>query len=131
MTVLILHSYCENNLLDLSYLTCYLLDVANPMKESLKFISSLIFVVFVISGIAGISYDLFRPEGWLSRWMGNIWSMEMSFIIMGIPVLIITLALAKMWLGGLLASSKGDTMVNVLMGALVLAGVYYFFKFAL
>jgi len=101
------------------------------MKESLKFISSLIFVVFVISGIAGVSYDLFRPDGWASHWLGSLWSMEMSFIIMGIPVLIAAIAVAKMWLGGLLASSKGDTLVNVIMGALVLAGVYYFFKFAL
>jgi len=100
------------------------------MKESIKFISSLIFVVFVISGIAGISYDLFRPEGWINHWLGDIWSMEMHFIIMGIPVLIAALAVAKMWLGGLLTSSKGDTLVNVIMGALVLAGVYYFFKFA-
>ena len=126
-----LHSYCEKNRLDLSCLTFHSLDGANLMKDSIKFISSLIFVVFVIAGIAGISYDLFRPEGWVSHWLGDIWSMEMHFIIMGIPVLIVTLAVAKMWLGGLLASSKGDMMVNIMMGALVLAGVYYFFKFAL
>ena len=100
------------------------------MKEFFQFMLSLIYIVLVIAGIAGISYDLFRPEGWINHWLGDIWSMEMYFL-MGIPVFIAVVAVAKMWLDGLLASSKGGTLANIIMGILLLAGLYYLVKFSL
>jgi hypothetical protein len=94
-------------------------------KESFRFILSLIYVAFVIAGISGISYSLFRPKGWVSNWLGSVWSMEMHFLVMAVPVFIISIVVVKKWLNGLFASSKGDTLVNILMGILVLAGIYF------
>ncbi len=99
------------------------------MKESFQLILSLIYVVFVIAGISGISYSLFRPEGWVSNWLGSVWSMEMYFLIMAVPVFIISIVVVKKWLNGLFASSKGDTLVNILMGILLLAGIYFSGKY--
>ena len=98
-------------------------------KESFQLILSLIYVAFVIAGISGISYSLFRPEGWISNWLGSVWSMEMHFIVMAVPVFIISIVVVKKWLNGLFASSKGDTLVNILMGILLLAGIYFSGKY--
>lgn len=94
-------------------------------KEFFQLILSLIYVVFVIAGISGISYNLFRPEGWASSWLGSMWSMEIHFLVMAIPVFIILIIVVKKWLNGLFASSRGDTFVNILMGILLLAGIYF------
>ena len=94
-------------------------------KESFQLILSLIYVAFVIAGISGISYSLFRPEGWVNNWLGSVWSMEMHFLVMAVPVFIISIIVVKKWLNGLFASSKGDTLVNILMGILLLAGIYF------
>ena len=94
-------------------------------KESFQLILSLIYVAFVIAGISGISYSLFRPGGWVSNWLGSVWSMEMHFLVMAIPVFIISIIVVKKWLNGLFASSKGDTLVNILMGILLLSGIYF------
>jgi len=94
-------------------------------KESFQLILSLIYVAFVIAGISGISYSLFRPGGWVSNWLGNVWSMEMHYLVMAIPIFIISIIVIKKWLNGIFASSKGDTVVNLLMGILLLAGVYF------
>ena len=94
-------------------------------KESFQLILSLIYVAFVIAGISGISYSLFRPEGWVSNWLGSVWSMEMHFLVMAVPVFIISIVVVKKWLNGLFASSRGDTLVNILMGILLLAGIYF------
>lgn len=94
-------------------------------KESFQLILSLIYVAFVIAGISGISYSLFRPGGWVSNWLGNIWSMEMHYLVMAIPIFVISIVVIKKWLNGIFASSKGDTVVNLLMGVLLLAGVYF------
>ncbi len=94
-------------------------------KESFQLILSLIYVAFVIAGISGISYSLFRPGGWVSGWLGNVWSMEMHYLVMAIPIFIISIIVIKKWLNGIFASSKGDTIVNLLMGTLLLAGVYF------
>ena len=98
-------------------------------KESFQLILSLIYVAFVIAGISGISYNLFRPEGWISNWLGSVWSMEMHFLVMAVPVFIISIVVVKKWLNGLFASSKGDTLVNILMGILLLAGIYFSGKY--
>ena len=94
-------------------------------KESFQLILSLIYVAFVIAGISGISYSLFRPGGWVSNWLGNVWSMEMHYLVMAIPIFVISIIVIKKWLNGIFASSKGDTVVNLLMGILLLAGVYF------
>ncbi len=94
-------------------------------KESFQLILSLIYVAFVIAGISGISYSLFRPEGWVSNWLGSVWSMEMHFLVMAVPVFIISIVVVKKWLNGLFASNKGDILVNILMGILLLAGMYF------
>ena len=98
-------------------------------KESFQLILSLIYVAFVIAGISVISYSLFRPEVWISNWLGSVWSMEMHFLVMAVPVFIISIVVVKKWLNGLFASSKGDTLVNILMGILLLAGIYFSGKY--
>jgi hypothetical protein len=106
-----------------------LVDYENTMKESYKesfqLILSLIYVAFVIAGISGISYSLFRPGGWVSNWLGSVWSMEMHYLVMAVPIFVISVIAIKKWLNGIFASSKGDTAVNLLMGILLLAGVYF------
>ncbi len=96
-----------------------------PYKESIQLILSLFYVAFVIAGISGISYGLFRPGGWVSGWLGSVWSMEFHFLVMAIPVFVISIVVVKKWLNGLFASNKGDTLVNILMGILLLAGMYF------
>ena len=98
-------------------------------KEFFQFVLSFIYVAFVIAGISGISYSLFRPEGWVSTWLGSVWSMEIHFLVMAIPVFIISIIVIKKWLNGLFASSKGDTFVSILMGILLLAGIYFSGKY--
>ncbi len=94
-------------------------------KESFQLILSLFYVAFVIAGISGISYGLFRHGGWVSGWLGSVWSMEFHFLVMAIPVFVISIVVVKKWLNGLFASDKGDTLVNILMGILLLAGMYF------
>ena len=98
-------------------------------KEFFQLILSFIYVAFVIAGISGISYSLFRPGGWVSTWLGSVWSMEIHFLVMAIPVFIISIIVIKKWLNGLFASSKGDTFVSILMGILLLAGIYFSGKY--
>ena len=98
-------------------------------KESFQLVLSFIYVAFVIAGISGISYSLFRPGGWVSTWLGSVWSMEIHFLVMAIPVFIISIIVIKKWLNGLFASSKGDTFVSILMGILLLAGIYFSGKY--
>lgn len=98
-------------------------------KEFFQLVLSLIYVVFVIAGISGISYSLFRPKGWVSSWLGSVWNMEIHFLVMAIPIFIISIVVIKKWLNGIFTSSKGDTFVNILMGILLLAGIYFSGKY--
>ena len=64
-----------------------------------------------------------------NNWLGSVWSMEMHFLVMAVPVFIISIVVVKKWLSGLFASSEGDTLVNILMGILLLAGIYFLGKY--
>jgi len=99
------------------------------MKDAIKFLFSLVYVVLIVAGLAGLSFDLFRPDGWVSHWLGNIWDAETSLIVMGIPVVVGAFIVGKNLFGGLLASSSGDKLVQAMMILLMLWGVYYIIKF--
>jgi len=59
------------------------------MKQILESLESIITVVLVLTGIAGISYRAFRDDGWVERGFGKVTSAYIEYPIMGLALTIV------------------------------------------
>lgn len=98
------------------------------MKSAIQFIFSLVITALIILGIAGLSWNFFRPNGWLVHWVGRIWSLETHYIVMAVPVVIVAIFVARVWIRGWFATSKADSFANLLTYALALVGAGFVVK---
>lgn len=98
------------------------------MKSTIQFLLSLVITVLIILGIAGLSWNFFKPNGWLVHWFGRIWNLETHYVVMALPVLIAAIVIAKYWIGGWIATSKADTFANFITYVLALIGAGFVVK---
>ncbi|MDP2164704.1 MAG: hypothetical protein Q8K21_10895 [Hydrogenophaga sp.] len=95
------------------------------MKQVYEFLESFVVIALVLAGISGISYNLFRADGWLETVIGNIWSLGTQYIVIAVPVLVGAIVLFDLWRSGRVIHSKTSILPNLLLYSLIGAGVYY------
>ena len=95
------------------------------MKQSLEFVESFVVIALVLSGLGGISYNLFRDEGWIEMVMGNIWELHVQYPLIAIPVTIGAVVLGSMWRENRIAKGQRSKLPTYVLYLLMAAGVYY------
>ena len=76
------------------------------LKLVLEYIESFVTVILVLAGIAGISFHLFRDDGWLEMIFGNIFELHVQYPLIAIPVTFAGFILLKMWRENRLAHGR-------------------------
>ncbi len=91
-------------------------------QVSQVFESLLSFVVFVVvtMAIAGMTYQLFNPDGGISQWVTQVWDTNptLLFALGSIAVFV------KRWLSGV----QGAQAADLLFYGAILLGFYYGFN---
>lgn len=98
----------------------------NQFKSSPKFLLSLASIALTLAGVAGLAYRIFSPGGWLTNAFGQIWTLEMHYLVMGLPVAIGGVVLFKHVSAEARAS---DLLGTVLMYLLMAYGLYTIVEF--
>jgi hypothetical protein len=96
------------------------------VKQTLDFLESFLMIALALAGLAGISYNLFRDDGWLEAILGNFWDYTVRYPLIAIPLLAGAVILGKMWRDdrvshGKQSSRAGAAILYVVSGA----GVYF------
>jgi len=99
------------------------LEVA--LKQILEYIESFATVVLVLAGIGGISYHMFRDDGWLEMLFGNIFELHIQYPLIAIPVTFGAIIMIRMWRQNLLAHGKLKQLPNIFIYTLMALGVYF------
>ena len=99
------------------------LEVA--LKQILEYIESFATVVLVLAGIGGLSYHMFRDDGWLEMLFGNIFELHIQYPLIAIPVTFAAIILIRMWRQNLLAHGKLKQLPNIFIYTLMALGVYF------
>lgn len=95
------------------------------MKQLVEFLESFIIIALVLTGIGGLSFNLFRVDGWLETMLGNIWKLDTQYMLISIPVLVGAVVMFNLWRGGRVIHSKTSILPNLLVYSLIVAGVYF------
>jgi hypothetical protein len=107
------------------------------MKEKIKDLSTqraknpatqvfiaLVYFCLTLTGVSGLAYKIFRPEGWLSQALGYVWDVQLQYSLIALPVLIVAIVLGIKLFSGLL-DAKTSVLGNWLTGACMALGVYF------
>lgn len=84
------------------------------------YVQSFVVIGLLLFGIVGISYHMFRDEGWIEAILGNVWSAAISYPLIVIPAIIAAGFIIRMWHQQRAAhgttSKVPDVFIWILMG---------------
>ncbi len=81
--------------------------------------------MLVLAGIGGISFHLFRDDGWLEMIFGNIFELHVQYPLIAIPVTFAAIILIRMWRENRLAHGRLQHLPNIFIYTLMALGVYF------
>ena len=99
------------------------------MKQYLEFLYSFVVIVLVLSGLGGISFNLFRDDGWIEKLFGNIWEIHIQYPLIAIPVTIGAVILGAMWRDNRIARGQRSHLPTYVLYLLMAAGAYYLYQY--
>lgn len=94
------------------------------MKQFLAVLESLITVVLVLAGLAGISYSAFREGGWVTQGMGKISDAYVNYPLIAFGVTIALFFAFRAW-SGRRNHGRGGKVFDYIVYALMATGIYF------
>jgi len=95
------------------------------VKEILEYVQSFTVIGLVLFGITGISYHMFRDEGWIEAIVGNVWGATVQYPLIVIPVIIGAVFLFRMWGKERAAHGTTSKVPDLFIYALMATGVVF------
>jgi len=102
------------------------------VKQYLEYLESFVVIALVLFAIGGISYHLFRDNGWVETLAGNLWDVSIQYPLIALPVIVAAVFLGRKWNEARImhgrATQLPDYFIYVLMAAgLVFIGRYLWY----
>lgn len=101
------------------------------MRRYLEFLESFVVIALVLAGIAGVSYHLFRDEGWIEMLLGNIFELHVQYPLIAIPVTIGAIILGAMWRDNRIARGEHSALPAYVLYLLMAVGAVFIGRYAL
>lgn len=95
------------------------------LKTILEYLESFATVVLVLAGISGLSWHLFRDDGWLEMAFGNIFELHLQYPLIAIPGTLAAIIMLRMWRENRLARGRLQELPNIFIYTLMALGVYF------
>lgn len=86
-------------------------------------------IALVVAGLGGISYNMFREDGWISTLFGKFVDVQLANPLIAIPFTIGAVVLGKMWRDHQTAHGKTSRLPDVLVYVVGAAGAYFLWRF--
>lgn len=101
------------------------------LKRTVEFLESFVIIGLVLAGIAGISFNLFRDDGWIEAALGNIFDLNVQYPLIAIPVTIGAIVMFRLWSRDRVIHGKTSRLPNLILYSLVIAGAYFVGHYAI
>jgi hypothetical protein len=94
------------------------------LKQFFSFLESLITIVLVLAGVAGIGYNCFRDGGWLQQGAGRLTDVYLDYPLAGLGATVAIFFAYRTWLDRR-NQGKGGKAFDYLVYVFVAAGIYF------
>lgn len=98
------------------------------MKRFLAEVWSYFAFALMLIGIGGLSVEVFRDNGWGEQLLGAVWDAETKNPLIATPIVVGGVGLVVLFLRGGLTVGKGHPLSDVFVYALMIAGVYFVYR---
>lgn len=95
------------------------------MKKVLEFVQSFVVITLVLCGIGGLSYNLFRENGWIERFLGKIWDIGTGNILFAVTMAVAATGVYMLWRGGKPVHGRTSRLPDMIVYGVMAAGVYF------
>ncbi len=95
------------------------------VKQVIEYLQSFAVIGLVLFGIGGISYNLFRDEGWIENILGNLWDAGIEYPLIAVPTIVAAAVLGKLWRDHRLALGRTSKLPDYFIYVLMATGVYF------
>jgi hypothetical protein len=100
------------------------------VRQVLEYVNTFITITLILAGIGGVSYHMFKDNGWLGMILGKVWDIQMSNPVIAIPVTLAILFVGKLWYDHNRAKGHTSKLPNILIYIIMAAGAYFLFQLA-
>lgn len=101
------------------------------MKEALTYLESFVVMALVLTGLAGLGYNLFRDGGWIEKVFGNVWDYTMRYPLVVIFITAGAIVFASWWRHDRLTRGQNRLAPNIILYSIMAAGAYFIGHFAI
>jgi hypothetical protein len=101
------------------------------MKETLAYLESFVTLALVLTGLAGLAYNLFKDGGWLEKLLGNAFSYAMQYPLIIIFMVTGAIVLARWWRHDRMTRGHKRLAPTIVLYVIMASGVYFIGHFAL
>lgn len=99
------------------------------VKKIFIYVQSFVVMGLILSGIGGVSYHLFRDNGWVETVFGNLWTVSFQYPLIVIPVIIAAVFLGRLWNESRLAHGRTSKIPDLIIYGLMAGGVFFLGRF--
>lgn len=99
------------------------------MKKIFIYVQSFVVMGLILSGIGGVSYHLFRDNGWIETVFGNLWTVSFQYPLIAIPVIVAAIFLGRLWNESRLAHGRTSKLPDLIIYGLMAGGVFFLGRF--
>ena len=100
------------------------------MKQALAALESLITIILVVAGIAGLSYQAFREDGWVSQGFGKVTDAFLNFPLIALGLTVAMFFSYRAWRNST-SRGGGGKMFDLILYGLMAAGTYYIARYVI
>ena len=98
------------------------------MKQVLDYINAFVTITLILAGLGGLSYNLFKENGWLGAILGKWWSAQMEHPMIALPVTIAVLFIGKLWFDHNRAKGHTSKVPDVMIYVIMALGVFFLYR---
>lgn len=98
------------------------------LHDSARTLASALFLALIVIGISGLSWDLFKDDGWIERRIGALWGEGFRHPMILAPIIVGTVLAANAFLHGGLVPGKGRRTAQAMIYLFISAGLYYTYR---
>jgi hypothetical protein len=105
-------------------------DWRSPVNQKFEFVISFVVITLVLFGLGGISFNLFREDGWIEQIFGDIWEISIQYPLIAIPMIVGGALLGSMWRDHRIARGQRSKIPTYIVYLMMVAGIYYIWVLA-
>ncbi len=99
------------------------------MKKLLESVNTFVTILLILAGIGGLSYHMFKENGWLGTVLGKVWDIQMGNPVIAVPVTLGVLFIGKLWYDKNRETGHTSKVPDMLIYVVMAAGAFFIWQF--